>query len=351
MVWQLLKMDEATISLLGNQLPPEISKVNSSIKSPLLFNVDPIQFTHAYKLLGANSSQFGYDLSLYLATVNTYFENSGEHQPLQIPQCSQDFKKRLSEDLGVAMAALFMVKAFNIDWRTISQIPANNKLIKKRPDFEAFDYSGRRFIFEAKGTTRPSSVETCLTNAIEQAKGYSEAAERKLAIVSFFSADSRIFDSATFIVDPALPDIVPPDKETSILLHYERVLQFSGLSQSAVEYTKELSKYLRKKTKPTGTEYLPTRLPDHRRSKFWGSLELETERSQEKRYEDKRFLGSITQTNVGNKMFSIYCGVSEETLNAIGDFDPRPLEAPTKTMPNKYISIFSDGTLLEITIE
>jgi hypothetical protein len=39
-----------------------------------------------------------------------------------------DTKKRLSEDLGVALSSLFMAEAFGVTWDTIAQIPQNSKL-------------------------------------------------------------------------------------------------------------------------------------------------------------------------------------------------------------------------------
>jgi hypothetical protein len=159
---------------------------------------------------------------------------------------TSDARRRLSEDLGVALAALFMVQGFDVLWGTIAQIPANARLSKKRPDFEAFDSAGVRFLFEAKGTTGLGNVEKALHKALSQVKAYPEQAARKLAIVSYFAADERLFPSYTLVVDPpALPDTVAPTDDVARLLHGQKLFEFAGLPQTADAYLRTLSKHLR----------------------------------------------------------------------------------------------------------
>lgn len=353
MVWQLLKMDDETRKIIGPRLPRELSPVNPSLKAPFLFNVDPTVFTHAYMLMGNHPSRFGYDLSLYLSTVNTFFNRNPLQETIRIPHASQDAKKRLSEDFGVALASVFMVKAVNLKWPTISQIPMNNKLAKKRPDFEGFNAADQRYLFEAKGTTNPSNVETALGNAIEQVKGYPEEAERKFAIVSFFSTDSRLFDSATFVVDPPMPDIVPPDKETSMLLHYEKVLQFGGFSNGAVEYLKLLEKYLKeqrevqKEWEKSGVARYaaaPQSLP------LTGAIQYESERAIQRVYQGIPYRGQIVSEQIGNQKYEIYLGIAEDKLREIQAF----YNGPDDNYPEWHeggTSAFSDGTVLEISVK
>lgn len=353
MVWQLLKMDDETNELIGKQLPPELTPVSNALKAPLLFHVDPLVFTHAYMLMGSHPSRFGYDLSLYLSTVNTFFDRSSTQETIRIPPTSQDAKKRLSEDLGVALACLFMVKALNIQWPTISQIPMNSKLAKKRPDFEGFNRIGQRFLFEAKGTSNPSNVESALGNAIEQVKGYPEEAERKLAIVSFFSTDPRLFDSATFVVDPPMPDVVPPDEETSVLLHFEKVLQFAGFTNSAVEYLKMMEKYLKEQRaleKEWEQRGIAPFAAAPQASVLTGVIKQESERASHRTIQGREYLGQLITQQLGNRTYEIYLGVSEDKLKMIQDFFNGQHE-PSPEWHEEGVSLFSDGTVLEVRIQ
>lgn len=199
--------------------------------------IDPAEFTHAYALLGASPLRFTTDLTLYLSTVRAYFERSDCTGGIEIPgNADSDAKKRLSEDLGVALSSKFMVSLFGLSWASIAQIPQNNKLSKKRPDFIGFTPNDTSFIFESKGTTVLSSIEKQLSKAISQVKEYPVQARSKIAIVSFLAADKRFFPSSTFVVDPPFPDIVTPDVDSARLLHGEKILQFLGLQESAAQY-------------------------------------------------------------------------------------------------------------------
>jgi hypothetical protein len=349
MVLQLLKMDDDTRGLIGKHLPMELTPFSTALQSPYLFHIDPIVFTHAYMLMGTHASRFGYDLSLYLSTVNTFFNRNPLQETIRIPNTSQDAKRRLSEDLGVALASLFMVKALNIQWPTISQIPMNNKLAKKRPDFEGFNTAGKRFLFEAKGTTNPSNVETALGHAIEQVKGYPEEAERKLAIVSFFSTDPRLFDSATFVVDPPLPDIVPPDEETSVLLHYEKVLQFCGYANSAVEYLKLLGRYL-KEERELYKEGISHYAPAPEVTTLTNLIKQEGERFGHRVYKGRAFRGQVLTHEIGKKVCKIFLGIAEDKLFEIQNFFNNSGE-PSQEWQDDGVSVFSDGTVLEVTIK
>src|SRR5438876_6068448 len=200
--------------------------------------VNPAVFTHAYLLLGEHPQPFVSDLTLYLSTVRAFFERADAVGGINVPTgANSDSRRRLSEDLGVALAAFFMVEAFRLSWELISQIPQNSKLSKKRPDFQGYTATHQRYLFEAKGTTKLPTVEKTMSKALSQVKGYPESAEAKIAILSYLSADERFFPSTSFVVDPpALPEELKPDAETSRLLHFEKVLQYAGLPQTAKDY-------------------------------------------------------------------------------------------------------------------
>ncbi len=309
-------------------------------------------FIQAYVLLGDSPQRFGADLAFYLATVKTFFEKSPTVQTgfVSLVGITQtDTKKRLSEDLGVALSSLFMVEAFGITWDTIAQIPLNSKLSKKRPDFECFDAAGNRYLFEAKGTTALSSVDGALSKAIAQVKKYPEAANTKLAIVSFLSTDERLFPSQTFVVDPpSLPDNIPPTKRVAQLLHGEKVLQFAGLPQTAAAYLKALSFMLKEESADDG-------LPSYSYSSDTNKLEALSTKLEEEIKQNNLQAREVKNDNfVGRNIFEgqgvrIFAGVNRWQLEALTNLQ-------FLSAGDTYLSIegedrhsfFSDGTCLLI---
>lgn len=123
------KIDKASVP---EDIRMQISGANRNLSSIdddiFAFSFDPIVFTHAWQLLASSPTRFGNDLSPYLACTNDFFLRSGSSEVLCLTMGTTDFKKRMSEDLSVAVASLFMVESFNIEWNTIAQIPQNSNL-------------------------------------------------------------------------------------------------------------------------------------------------------------------------------------------------------------------------------
>jgi hypothetical protein len=341
-----VRLDEKTQAVLSPS-----SAINAVIGGPsgsYVLEFSPTVFVHAYALLGGNPQRFGLDLSLYLATINAFFDRgsivSKGHLSLDGIGTS-DAKKRLAEDMGVALSALFMVEGFGVTWDSIAQIPQNSKLSKKRPDFEGFDKQGSRYLFESKGTTVLGSVESAMHKAIEQVKKYPEAASSKLAVVSYLCADYRFFPSQTFVVDPpALPDNIPPTKSVAQLLHGEKVFQFAGLPETANKYVKTLSKALNSVAKGDGS------LSDFGKSKVVVdnlSTELNRGGFRERSVGNKTFIG---RRLVGmSDRFSVFLGAERRKLDALALLEPADgVEVNSGSQDDSFHSVFSDGTCLII---
>ena len=256
-----------------------------------------------------------------------------------------DAKKRLAEDLGVALSALFMVEAFGVAWNTIAQIPQNSKLSKKRPDFEGFDTNDVRHLFEAKGTTVLGSVEAAMHKAIEQVKKYPEASSSKVAIVSYLCADDRFFPSQTFVVDPpALPDNIPPTRRVAQLLHGEKVFQFAGLPETASAYIKALSKSLNAEAAGSGSaSYLG-------RSKVVVdtlSKELDQGGAHERTIGDVQFIGKLIERTADRP--SVFFGAERRILDTLALLEPEDGgESSLGQSRDPFQSVFPDGTCLII---
>ncbi len=313
--------------------------------------IDPALYAHVLHLLGNNSTRFTSDLRFYIATVRTFFEGQPQAQLISVPNgADADFKKRLSEDMGVALASTFMTKAFDIRWESISQIPANSKLSKKRPDFQAFSRSDitKPYIFEAKGTTLLSSVEDATSRALEQAKAYPVVAHAKLVLTSYLSVDSRYFPSATFVIDPPAPSSEFISSDISILMHFEKILQFSGLLKTSARYISLLSKLLKggKITIASIQEDLDRRRPEAQALR-------ET-------YEEES--GNIQSIQMNNRMFigqfqkfenaTLFFGADKERIDNGINFKTSEGQYEQRQTIGKasLLSYLDDGTLFEMQL-
>lgn len=347
------RMDDLTIQRASAQPGFGNLVLSSQLPENIRFlAIDPSAFTHAYLLLGTHPQRFD-DVSFYLSTINTFFERSDVIGGIKIPtSANSDIRKRLCEDLGVGLACYFMVNLFGVTWSSICQIPQNTKLSAKRPDFESFGRANERYLFESKGTTALRSVEPFLSNAIDQVKAYPEDAEARFAVVSYISADERFFPSTTFVVDPpSLPQGIEPDSETAQHLHFEKVLQYIGLTELAKEYLDELARILAearrdgrmRKVNWSGgfrSTQLQLRLQNALKKHLFSPSSRAGVSLQEP------FVGrSIKDSNTGIELF---LGVAVSYLERGITF-----QGPTRTFEDQFLtgdaeltSLFSDGTVL-----
>jgi len=345
------RIDHATLQLSAS-LPGNIELLPAGQLSETsrFMSINPVTFAHAYTLLGEHPQRFTTDLSLYLSSINTFFERADASGGVQIPVvANSDSKRRLSEDLGVAFASYFMVKVFGLTWGSISQIPLNTQLSSKRPDFQGYSNAQGRYLYEAKGTTKLASIESMLSKAIDQVKEYPESALSKIAIVSYLSADERFFASTSFVVDPpALPDSVPPDEVTSRLLHFEKVLQFSGCEDKAKTYIRRLAKALRERTK--GPSALPQKLYQQVRE----PLQIETGRPAIKKTRNLQVISGVSYEGRtyedSQNGISVFMGVEKSVLESEIDFDLTPSKAESRIVVtgDEVISLFDDGTVFKV---
>jgi len=143
---------------LRNQVTQNNSSLNSLDDELYSFEFDPVVFTHAWQLLGNSPTRYGNDLSPYLVSTHDFFSHRDRNGLLALTFGTPDFKRRISEDLGASIASLFMVNSFGLKWNTIAQIPENHNLSKTRPDFEGFNETGERYLYEAKGRSNINNV-------------------------------------------------------------------------------------------------------------------------------------------------------------------------------------------------
>jgi len=321
-----------------------------------IFEFDAITFTHVLMLLGQNQDRFGYNLFLYINTVVPLFNGSSIsiNGFIIIGQGSSEFKKRLSEDLGVAISSLLMNQSFNIRWETISQIPQNRKLSKKTPDFLGFDINDERYIYESKGTTQPQNVEIAMTKALEQSKAYPEPARGKFAIVSYFPTGDKSMPPFTFIADPPISNIFLPEKDNSILLHYTCVLSFVGLDTTLRAYETLLAEKFRldrQDYQERVLERFPRNLGLQRfLEPLIQTFEQERLTKETITWENRTYIGRYLE--VPDRRTRLFMGVHVETIEQIIRLDTNIQEIQNTRVREgeEEISIFSDGTILKLQI-
>ncbi|MEH2048939.1 hypothetical protein [Nostoc sp.] len=346
--------DASTIDFdVMQQIHSTNSQLQQVEQNICVFEFDAIIFAHVLMLLGQNGNRFGYDLSLYLSTVVYFFNKSTTaiNGLIVVDQGSTEFKKRISEDLGVAISSLFMAKSFQIRWETITQIPQNKKLSKKTPDFLGFNPNDERFIYESKGTTQPQNIESAMTKALEQSKGYPEAATGKFAIVSYFPTGGKSMPPFTFIADPPISDIFIPQKENSILLHYTYVLSFVGLDNTLRAY-EELLVNKFKLDRQDEQEGALFRFSNIGLQRFLDPVTQTFERERLTKdtltWEDRTYMGRYLDVPDGRSR--IFTGVHVETIEQILRLDTNIQEfTDIRVRENgEEISILSDGTIFKI---
>lgn len=347
MISQLVKVDGATWRKITAARRSSLLEIEREWDLRVL-RFDPQLFTHVYLELGRNPGRLGCDLTYYLATVQAFFHRNGGVHPLRLSGLATDVKKRLSEDLAVAISALFMNRCFGVDWRSMAHIPVNNKLSRKRPDFEGF-CAEERHLWESKGVSSPARVAAALGQALEQVKDYPKPSASKLGIVSYFPSDGRLFESSTFVVGSEVPDVVPPDRMTAQLLHVEYVLDFAGLPKTASVYMKALAKYLKAQGQEGNAEFRYRGVPYARDLSTRIALEDESRRLEEREVRGRKYRGRRVSGRVDGEEVALWLGVRCDLLNTITSIPALARfvdENDAATFVGDGISVLSDATVL-----
>ena len=310
------------------------------------FKFEPLEFLHAWQLLGNSSTRYGNDLSQYIPSVCDFFNKKrvNQNELLSLNFGTTDFKKRMSEDLAVSIASLFMVNSFGIKWENITQIPENNKISKFRPDFEGFNSLGERYLYESKGRSNLQNLISAMDKAVQQVKDYPESALHKLAFITYLSSDERAFASHTFLLDPQMPDIIPPDKDTSKKLHLIKVLEFAGFTESKKAYLTLFREQLAQKKLETISKGREGKLSNVN-EKFIQTFKAEVEKAESIEYKGMKFLGRALNIKTKHGNFKFTTGIHEKVINTESNIS---IENKLDLDSQEQTSLFTDGTLLKV---
>lgn len=225
-----LRLDRASLSTSDIDAFSKGTRVTDVDRTADLYSFDfaPVVLDHALLLLGGNNSKFGFDLWHYLHSASGFFGQTPDGFVV-MPNSTPDFKRRFSEDLGVAIGSLLLVDALGVRLETVAQIPTNKKLDKhsKVPDFVAFDRTGLKRVYECKGTTVPNDVDKHRQKAKDQLAQHEESGVPKHAMVTYIPSSTKLLPPFLFVSDP--PIKLPLISEAIAAgLHYLLAFEFAG---------------------------------------------------------------------------------------------------------------------------
>jgi len=312
-------------------------------------------FVHAFMLLGQDPTRYGVDLQDYLAPVVRHFEQRPAFRRpcdcIDLGFGTQDFRRRASENFGVAMASLFMVKALHVRWETITQIDIASRKRKKTPDFVGYS-STRGYLFEAKGTTSLQTLGKHIDAAKQQVNSIPRNGEGKLALVSYFCGEQKTFNPYMFVLDPP-EDTRLPEQEESTLWHHIHVLDFLGLHSSRTAFTDYAIVHSRMKSAVKSDYDRLSRRLRAARDLVVQAMATDMEDLHDIDTPFGMFSGrDIAAISQGRK-FSLFLGCRSDMVDPFSGAseDRGTAEDRLEEHEGEYLSMFSDGTLLKVRLE
>lgn len=285
------------------------------------FAFDELELDHAVALLSSKPERFGHDIRHYLRSASGFFKDV-PHGFVSMPDAGPDFKKRFSEDLGVSIGALFMMKSFGIKCETIAHIPTNKTLkgLEKTPDFAGFDSENQKMVFECKGTTRPDQIDKFRHDAKVQLGNHTEPEVPKIALVTYIPVSTKLIPPYLFVSDPPI-DPVNLTQVMCLGLHYILVCNFSGLEKTSAALRDFMAIRLSLKGITPDSRTYRKALTQYRPA----SENLLDTFSKDKNEKDniflegRRFIGTWRTFKHGEKLVKVFTGVEEIQMSNVID--------------------------------
>jgi len=156
-----------------------------------------------------------------------WLQNSRELK-MNIALNDSEAKKKISEDLGIGLAAVITDKLFRINHSTLAKINVTGK----RPDFQCMTMLDKSIVVEGKGTfNRPTRTKQIKDASAQKS---SKAADIRVTSGSWLNEDGI---SDVIYVDPPVIDPDDPEYTKRLLMasHYSQAFNYIG--------QKELSRY------------------------------------------------------------------------------------------------------------
>lgn len=319
-----LRIDRGTIAaadLAAMTSAPQVMSIDAP-DDCFQFHFEPIVLDHALLLFGQNESRFGFDLSYYLHSAQGFFGRIADGFVV-MPNGSPDFKRRFSEDLGVAIGSLFLAHSIGLRLETVAQIPTNARLDKhsKVPDFVGFDSTNQKRVYECKGTTSPDDVDKHRQKAKQQLADHNEANVSKFALVTYVPTTSKLIPPFIFVSDPPIP-LPRVTEAVAAGLHLMLVLKFSGIDSLLEPLRQMLSTWVKhEQASDNGEEITWNMARDLRAEKevFQSALMNSVEQSQTIEIEGRRFAGTERAVVDQGQQLRAFTGVDADHVVALGN--------------------------------
>jgi hypothetical protein len=355
----IVKFDEDTISndlidmILSNN--KYLSRTDDQLFS---FEFDESTFLQAFLLLESNSDRFGDDLQDYLNSVVYRLRKIPYNEYIVIDIGDTGFKKRASECFGVGLSSLFMVESFKIQWQNICQIPQDRQLSRFTPDFLAYD-SINTYIYESKGTTDPSSISQKMKKALEQSKSYRFlGANNYFGFVGYFPNNRNNIPTSLFIADPPIDNAIHFDDWHVKMFHYKNVLEYSNLKQTLPIFINLLKEKIRLELKQNQRNNGSLSDEDFRefeklQKKLTTTFGNEYKILDKLEYQNKEFIGKNFEFKYDLNVLKMFLGINSDIIKDIINLQSESnfLENSYHEENDKQISIFSDGTILQLEVK
>jgi hypothetical protein len=322
----------------------------------------PRLLDHAELLLGERPQRFTTDLSLYLNTARLFLRRTPDDVYLSLPiDSTPDHKRKLAEDMGVAIGSIFMVMALGLRWETIAQIPSNARVSRLTPDFVGFDDDNAKRVYEAKGTTVAETVASHHEKAKKQLDSCKEPNVGKYAVVTYLASSKLTPPSTVFVSDPGVP-LPTVNRGMATALHFRKIMEFCGFEELAIAFSKCISlRFAFERQLEAGNDSYRQwdSLMDARRDAIRIADALRSS-STTTRFHDSDFIGRRLTTSVLGTLLTLFMGVEREYLydnvdkltdtNANVPFAPRSFNSESQPSgeTRESFSLLSDGSLLLI---
>lgn len=217
------------------------------------FVIEPLDYLHSL----VENIPFRSPLHRHLLQFADLIGHSDRDDFLFIPE-DWDGRRNYSEHIGVSVATCFSESVLGLDWTSVAQLGLPRTRGRKVADYLANSALGP-LVFEAKGTTVPSSVQSALEKGRRQKRNSREdtASYLGLVLVTCIPRSSHDGPPVLHIADPHFdPEAINAFSAGDLrgLAVAARVARYSGLGRTSGYLERSIEGKLRKLRPPSPAE-------------------------------------------------------------------------------------------------
>jgi hypothetical protein len=316
------------------------------------FEFNLIDFQHAIEIL-SDFTPSEANLKPYIKHAKADLEELSSLSEYFRKFDHEDLKRNTMENIGVGIASLFMNTSFKIDWRDMSHIPKEHfpkGKREKKADFIGYS-ADLRYYFEAKGSTSANYVKKGMEKAKAQLENIQYTAETKIALVIYIPCDHLDFPPTLFVSDPSIETGIDLDINMVRMLHYQKILRYSGFSTTLLAYSKLVREIIKnKQTTSDRKARVFSEMPVEKNlSRVHSAFEKESATMERRKINNLEFLGKSDQYRTDDGIYTFFRGVDYNIIKkaVVLEYGIKQLHDDVILDEGKA-SIFSDGTVLAI---